>query len=169
MTRRRPWNIDSTLPFIKRNGVQLLAATYASSAAAVDGIADGLITFYRDKYPDVLQTRHAAVASAIAALQAIYRENFFPLMKARWDVYPDNIGHLIFSGCYRCHDDQHKSADGKTITKNCTACHNILAQGRPAQPAFSTEPSGLAFQHPEDIGDVWQQMPCSDCHTGATP
>lgn len=161
--------IDATLPFIKRTGVQLLAATYASTAAALNGIADGMTAFYRDKYPDVFRTRHDAVAHAVAALQEIYRENFFPGMKARWDVYPDNIGHLMFSGCYRCHDGQHKRADGTTITKTCTACHSILAQGRPAQLAFSTEPTGLAFQHPQDIGDLWQEMPCNNCHSGTTP
>jgi hypothetical protein len=161
--------IDATLPFIKRTGVQLLAATYPSTAAALAGIAGGMTSFYRDKYPDVLQTRPDAVARAVAALQEIYRENFFPQMKARWNVYPDNIGHLMFSGCYRCHDGQHTSADGKTITKDCTACHSILAQGRPPQLAFSSEPRGVAFQHPEDIGDLWQEMPCNDCHTGAAP
>jgi hypothetical protein len=161
--------IDSTLPFIKRTGVELLTATYPSTAAALDGIANGVTAFYRDRYPEVLRTRRDAVARGIGALQDLYRQNFFPEMKVRWDVYPDNIGHLMFSGCYRCHDDQHKSADGKTIAKNCTACHSIVAQGPPGQSAFSTAPGGVAFQHPVDIGDAWQQMPCSDCHTGAPP
>jgi hypothetical protein len=161
--------IDATLPFIKRTAVELLAATYASTDAALAAIGDGVTKFYREKYPDLLQTRARAVAGAAAALQDIYRENFFPEMKARWDVYPDNIGHLMFAGCYRCHDGVHKSADGQTITKECTACHAILAEGKAPKVTFSTEPNGLAFQHPEDIGDAWQEMKCSDCHTGAAP
>jgi hypothetical protein len=92
-------------------------------------------------------------------------------MKVRWDVYADNIGHLLSSGCYRCHDGLHTTADGKTITKDCRACHTILAEGKPEQHAlkYSSEPGGLAFEHPEDIGGAWQEMKCSECHTGALP
>ncbi len=28
---------------------------------------------------------------------------FFAEMKVRWDAYPNNIGHLEFNGCFRCH------------------------------------------------------------------
>jgi hypothetical protein len=41
-------------------------------------------------------------------------------------------------------------------------CHTILAQGRPPEPAFTTDARGLEFKHPEDIGDAWQQMKCTD-------
>ena len=101
--------IDATLPFIKRTGVELLAKEYDSTDAALDAIKDGVTKFYQDKYPDVLRTRADAIADAVAALQEIYRLNFFPRMKVRWDVYADNIGHLLSSGCYRCHDGLHTS------------------------------------------------------------
>jgi hypothetical protein len=45
-----------------------------------------------------------------------------------WGTYPNNIGHENFIGCFRCHDDNHKSAAGSTITQDCEACHALLAQ-----------------------------------------
>jgi len=162
-------SIDPTLPFIKRTGVTVLAIKYASRTAAEKGIEDGVTKFYRDHYPDVFRTRHEAVTQAVTALQGIYRDNFFPRMKVRWDVYADNVGHLVSSGCFRCHDGRHKSADGRTISHACNTCHTILSQGPADHRAFSTGPQGLPFQHPEDIGGAWQEMPCKDCHTGASP
>jgi hypothetical protein len=31
-------------------------------------------------------------------------------------------------GCFRCHDGNHTSADGRTIKGDCDTCHTILAQ-----------------------------------------
>jgi hypothetical protein len=31
-------------------------------------------------------------------------------------------------GCFRCHDEQHKAADGSAISQDCSKCHSILAQ-----------------------------------------
>ena len=41
--------------------------------------------------------------------------------------YPANRGHFTLTGCFRCHDENHKAADGKTITQDCEACHAVLA------------------------------------------
>ncbi len=60
-------------------------------------------------------------------VNAIYQRNVFPNMKVGWGTYPNNIGHDDFLGCFRCHDDNHKSADGRTIAQDCSACHTILA------------------------------------------
>jgi hypothetical protein len=48
-------------------------------------------------------------------------------MHVTWGTYPNNIGRTNFPGCFRCHDGNHTSKDGKTITNDCTACHNLLA------------------------------------------
>ncbi len=161
--------IDPNLPFIKKTGVELLAATYDSTEAAMTGIEQGLTKFYEEKYPEVLKARREVVVGAATELQHLYRDNVFPHMKARWDAYPDNVGHLIFSGCFRCHDGQHQSADGKVLSKDCTACHTITAQGKPEAMAFTEDLKGLTFEHPEDIGGAWQEMQCADCHTGQAP
>jgi hypothetical protein len=158
--------IDPTLPAVKQQGVQLLGASYPSVDAATAAIEQGLNAFYQENHPAVATARRDDIARASRVLQALYQRNFFPAMKARWDVYPENTGHKIFRGCFRCHDGRHQSDDGKVITASCTACHLITAQGPPDALTFSTEPDGLSFRHPVEIGDAWQSMPCTDCHTG---
>lgn len=157
-------DIDPTLPAIKQTGVALLKAEYETVPAALTAIETGITAYYNDNHPEVLAKRGGDVKSAIAAMKTIYRKNFFPEMKARWDVYPNNIGHMNFSGCFRCHDGSHKAPDGKLIDTSCTACHVISGQGKVDQMQFSSEPDGLPFEHPEDIGDMMETMKCVDCH-----
>jgi hypothetical protein len=158
--------IDQTLPSIVKTGIKLLQADYPSVPAAQDAIERGLMDFYREGHPALLETRRADVERAVGALQQIYRQNFFPAMKSRWDVYPRNIGHMAFAGCMRCHDGSHRSADGKVISPACGTCHAIIGQGRNGQVAFSTHPDGMPFEHPEDVGDSLESMQCTDCHAG---
>ena len=39
---------------------------------------------------------------------------------------PDNRGHTTSNGCFRCHDDSHKAADGSTISGDCEFCHKQI-------------------------------------------
>ena len=74
-----------------------------------------------------------------------------------------NLGHFYYSGCFRCHDGQHVSADGKVVSKDCSQCHTLMSQTEgTATAALAPAPS---FQHPVDIGDL-TQVNCADCHTG---
>jgi NapC/NirT cytochrome c family protein len=120
--------ISADLPFMKKKAVEVLRAEYPDRDAAARTIADALTSFYRRSYPAAYQEHRAALEASVGAVQAIYRRNVFPEMKVTWGTYPNNIGHEDFIGCFRCHDDSHKRADGATITQDCTACHAILAQ-----------------------------------------
>ena len=75
----------------------------------------------------MLSQQRTQVDGAVQALQGIYSRNVFPEMKVTWGTYPNNLGHQNFPGCFRCHDDNHKSQAGKTITQDCSACHDLLA------------------------------------------
>jgi hypothetical protein len=105
----------------------------------------------------------------VSGLQEEFQKNIFPEMKVRWDAYPNNIGHLEFNGCFRCHSDTHITNNGEMISKDCNLCHTISAQG----PINNIEAAGyneaLEFKHPEDIGDDWKESLCIDCHTGLNP
>jgi len=148
--------IDTGLKWIKTNAVYELVRPYTTEQAAMEGIATGLT----QKYPD-----DARVKPAIATLQQIYRDNFFPEMKASWISYPENIGHKNWPGCARCHDDEHKTMDGKKsiVLKDCTTCHAILAQGNGVQLA-TLNAKGQKFAHPVD--EIPDGFKCSDCHNG---
>ncbi len=97
---------------------------------------------------------------------ALYERNMFPQMKARWDVYPDNRGHFIFPGCFRCHGSDLATADGRTISKDCNLCHQIVAQGPAGASGDTLVTTGLPFRHPVDIGGAETETPCFECHKG---
>jgi nitrate/TMAO reductase-like tetraheme cytochrome c subunit len=152
--------IDRSLPYIKTNALYVLTRRYTNDTQAIEGIATTLAERYS---ADAYAGCQEKVRGTIAEVQRIYRDNFFPEMKASWQVYPDNIGHKDWPGCFRCHDGQHKTSDGKRTIKanDCNACHTILAQGSGAELEQLT-PKGQKFKHPGDEVDG----ACNDCHTG---
>lgn len=115
-------DIDRGLPFIRREAVRVLKADYPTAAAAQSGIADALTGYYQAQHPGASQ---AAVKQAVATAQRLYRRNVFPAMKVGWGTYINNIGHTAFPGCFRCHDDTHRSKDGKVISQDCGLCHTL--------------------------------------------
>jgi hypothetical protein len=128
--------IDTSLPFMKREGVRILEeAEYDSHDAARIGISEALHAFYRENYPDVVAQNAVAVTEAADALGDIYSWNVFPHMRVRWDTYPDHSGHPPVRsrqdapGCFRCHNRDHQTADGERISRSCDLCHTVLAQG----------------------------------------
>lgn len=123
---------DVTLPFIHKEGLVLIKASYSSEEEAKTKIASGLDDFYRSQYPDIWGQKRAQVDEAAKTLVAIYSENVFPFMKVTWGTHPNNIGHNAYPGCFRCHDGSHSTKDGKqTVTNDCSACHNLLAVDDP--------------------------------------
>jgi nitrate/TMAO reductase-like tetraheme cytochrome c subunit len=157
--------LDATLPFLKQQSVEALTAKYETTDAAVAGIAKAIQGYYETKYPDVSKSKQLEVRAAVEELQRIYRSTTFPEMKLDWKTHPNNIGHFYFNGCFRCHDGQHQTAEGKVLTKECDTCHTILNQQEGA--VRMTSIAGVSFQHPVDLGDM-TAVNCSDCHTGGT-
>lgn len=154
--------IDQSLPFIKAKAVEVLSKSYNTNDQAVAAINADLAEYYRSSHPDIYASRRAAVDNAIAEVARIYQTYFFPEMKTNWSSHIDNIGHFNAQGCFRCHDGQHKSKEGKVIRNDCAICHTTLDQTFAGQTF--TPPNGL-FKHPVDLGDrnTWQ---CAACHTG---
>jgi NapC/NirT cytochrome c family, N-terminal region len=120
--------IASTLPFIKKKAVELLKAKYASNEKASRTIPAALTEFYRQSDPTLCSQRGQDIASAGAEIASIYNRNVFPDLKVTWGTYPNNLGHMDFPGCFRCHDGSHSTTDKKeTITQDCNTCHEPLA------------------------------------------
>ena len=119
--------VSAKLPFIKKEAVAVLRQNYPDRDTAVREIAASLGKFYQANYSLVSSSNAAEVKNAIAAVQAIYLRNIFPEMKITWGSYPNNLGHMDFPGCFRCHDGDHQSADGRTIPNDCATCHDLLA------------------------------------------
>ena len=119
--------ISPDLPWIHKEGLELLKATYRSQDEARVEIPKQLNAFYSAQRPDVLQSKAGLVKTAADQLVTIYCRNVFPDLKLTWGTHPNNIGHMAYPGCFRCHDGDHVSKDGKTVTQDCTNCHNLLA------------------------------------------
>ena len=130
--------ISLQLPFIKKKTVELLRVDYPDRDTAQQRIAAGLTDFYRTNYPQVFSQHRALVETAAGQVAAIYLRNIFPEMKVTWGTYPNNIGHEDFLGCFRCHDGNHASADGRVIAQDCSACHTLLAVEDP-KPKILTD------------------------------
>jgi formate-dependent nitrite reductase cytochrome c552 subunit len=119
--------ISPALPFIKKQAVAVLRQEYPDRDTAVRSIAASLDSFYRTNYPQVYKSNATAVKTASDAVQTIYLNNVFPDMKVTWGTYPNNLGHTDSPGCFRCHDGDHVSAQGRTIPNDCSTCHDLLA------------------------------------------
>jgi hypothetical protein len=115
--------VSRGLPFVRREAVRLVQASYPTQDAATRAIDEGLRAFYRSRGGS---TDEKALTQAIASVQDVYRRNVFPTMNVKWGSYPGRQGHIAAPGCDRCHDDSHKSKDGKTISGDCDYCHKQL-------------------------------------------
>jgi len=155
--------IDRSLPFIKQQAVDVLSKEYQSTDDALRAIAAELDKYYKNQYAPRYKQLEPALRGAITEVQHIYSTNIFPEMKVDWRTHPDNISHYYFSGCFRCHDGQHKSPGGKIIRNDCNICHTIIDQTVGGVSVMPVE--GKTFQHPVDLGD-FTGMKCTDCHSG---
>jgi hypothetical protein len=84
-------------------------------------------------------------------------------MKVDWRTHPNNIGHTLFPGCFRCHEGNHVSRDGKVIGRDCQLCHTIIGQDtkvpRPAEVAAAEK-----FDHPWPLRGKHAELSCNQCH-----
>ena len=119
--------VSPELPFIRKKAVELLKVKYPDREAARKQIVEGITNYYKTTYPEIYNGKRALVEQSADNVASIYLRNIFPLMKVTWAVHPNNLGHTDFPGCFRCHDGSHTSADGQTISNDCTACHNLVA------------------------------------------
>jgi hypothetical protein len=151
-------SLSRKLPNIKRVAVQAMSQEITKDADAAQKIAD----YLRSKYTD--KALAAELPGAIAAVQAVFATSIFPERKADWRVYPNNIGHKDWPGCFRCHDSKHTSTSGQVISSSdCNSCHTILAQGKGTE-LMQLSGLGFEFKHPD--GDLDPELSCTDCHTG---
>src|SRR4029079_6522801 len=177
--------IDVSLPFIKAKAVEVLNGAYETNDQALAAISTGLTDFYRSNYADIYQQRRPAIDSAIVEVQRIYQTYFFPEMKTDWRAHLNKIGHYNAQACFRCHDGQHFSSDGRTIRNDCNICHTTLDQTFGGKTTTINGPfrhpvelgdkntwqcaachkGDRPFRHPLDLGDI-SQLKCADCHTG---
>jgi hypothetical protein len=109
--------IPTSLPFTRKEAVAAVKDEYPSTAAALAGIEARLRKVYQ------AQSADPALAGLVAGVQDVYGRHVFPEMNVKWGTYPNNIGHMFFQGCFRCHTDTLKTKAGQTINQDCESCH----------------------------------------------
>jgi nitrate/TMAO reductase-like tetraheme cytochrome c subunit len=175
--------ISQDIPYIRRNAVNVLSASYESTAAAYNAI-EQLADFYvtnsnntsgHDAKPANFELE---LMNAIAELKTIYSETTFPEMGLDWTTNPNNEDHTPTLGCFRCHDDKHISvnehgAEIDTISVKCNLCHTVPIVGRGDQ--LLVESPVIVGQVPESHSDFsWtvehrdvsetEKQDCYQCH-----
>jgi len=125
--------IDPALPFIKKQGLELVKANYSSKEEAPERMEEELRAFYTAEYPEAAVDKRAEIERAAQELAAIYSRNVFPEMRVDWGTYPNHLGHEDYPGCYRCHDTEHTSPAGEAIGQECVSCHAMVAVDEPLE------------------------------------
>lgn len=157
--------INPKLPGVKGIAVKALESSYSTKQGGLDSIKLMIEGYFRTEHPDVAESMKGDINRCVEEVQKIYSRNYFPEMGVSWRRFPNNIGHLYYPGCFRCHDGKHVSEDGKVLSRDCNTCHTILAQ-QFQQDTLRISLSGVEYRHPVDIGTAWKETNCSDCHAG---
>jgi len=156
--------IPKELPEIKMVAMGLLAEEFPTTDSAMKYIENEINYYYSSNYKDIYSDSYYLVEKAIIGIQEEFKKNIFPEMKVTWKVYHNNIGHLEFNGCFRCHNDKHATNEGKVISMDCNLCHSIIAQGTPDTLQIGSIYEELEFVHPNDPYGDWKEGLCVECH-----
>ena len=156
--------IPVELPEIKLKAMEILVKDFDYKDSALIYIEESINSYYAAEYPTIYAEKKDIVDKAIHGIQTAFSKNVYPEMKASWDAYPDHIGHIEYNGCFRCHNNTHKSSNGRVISKDCNICHSILLQGTADSLEVARFDEELEFKHPVDIDEEWKYSNCSDCH-----
>lgn len=117
--------IDPSLPFIKKNGLEVLATANPSVDEAMSK-AEAIRDFYQNSYPQVYEEKQPSVDQAINELKQLTQHVFFPQMKVNWKTHSNNLKH---SGCFRCHGKLTtlpSEGESQIIDATCISCHFFL-------------------------------------------
>lgn len=110
--------LSTSVPFLRSEMVEALAEEVPPGTDASGTIAKRLTEKFGTATPEAKQAVQVAVR--------LYRENVFPKMKIGFGTYTNNLFHVDDTGCFRCHDDEHKvkGDEEKKVRQTCDLCHS---------------------------------------------
>ncbi len=166
--------IDQTIPFIKKRGLEVVSASYATPEDALRAIRR-LQAFYHGQYPNLSLDSPERFAKTFETLWEIYNSSSHPAMSVDSANFPNFLGHTASAGCFRCHDGGHyKIVDGRltgdAIPSACSTCHTFPSAGQATSLPIGLPPTShksrlWVFDHkqfatsPDPSGQT-----CAGCH-----
>jgi nitrate/TMAO reductase-like tetraheme cytochrome c subunit len=120
--------INSEIPGIREDSLTVLQKEYATRDEAEEQIVQSLLALQAERHGAafVAENEQTLIVSGTYLLKA-YLDNIWPKMKVTWGTYKHHIGHQNADegyGCFRCHDEEHQTAFGKTMSQSCDLCHD---------------------------------------------
>jgi hypothetical protein len=123
--------LDRSTKWLREVAEPVLSGAKHARATVEADFRTELEAAYRAKHKDAVPDA-AALDRAAKGLAEVWRGNVFPDRAVAWGTYPNHIGHQddtpALHGCFRCHDDKHKTADGRRLSGECEVCHETVAQ-----------------------------------------
>lgn len=137
--------LDTSIPEIKKKGVEVLTPHYKTDAEAAQAIG-ALEQYYKQNYSAFYTRNTATVQKAIKYLQDLYPQIYHRDQELDWTTHPDNLGHKDWPGCFRCHDGKHFTPDRKEVVRlECNICHTI-----PEVSATSSAPVAVSITRSDE-------------------
>lgn len=135
--------LDSDLPFIKKEMLALLTASYGSQEEALEAV-EAWEAQYQASYPEVAASKTAEIEQAAELARGFFTRLVFETPGITWESFPDQGEHKESPGCFRCHDGKHLSTERESIRLHCNICHSIPVTvdpggSPPAVPAAELE------------------------------
>lgn len=123
--------LSKKVPFLHKIAVALLSRNDIDREHALEFFQATMSEAYRSEHPDVKLSAED-VKQAASILANLYTINVYPRLRITWGTYYSHLGHGGYDedkrGCFRCHDDEHKTAAGEAISKDCDLCHEMLQE-----------------------------------------
>ena len=120
--------IDPTLEGIREDSLIVLQKGYTSRVEAKEQIVETLLSLQAKRHgADFVAENEQTLIKSGAYLLEAYMANVWPKMEVTWGTYKGHNGHQNEEdgfGCFRCHDDEHQTEFGKTISQSCDLCHD---------------------------------------------
>ena len=120
--------LDPEIPGLREDALTVLKKEYVSRDEAKEQLVETLVTLQAKRNGgDFVKEHEAKLVSSGKYLLDAYLGNVWPDMKVTWGTYKGHNGHQNEAdgyGCFRCHDETHETEFGKTISQDCSLCHD---------------------------------------------
>jgi len=120
--------INNKIEGIREDSLNVLKKEYATRDEAKETMAEQLLSLQTLRNPEQARQDEEDIRKAAEYLVESYLNNVWPQMNVGWGTYQGHLGHQQFDysgfGCFRCHDEEHESANGNVISQDCSTCHD---------------------------------------------